>query len=357
VPDIRPGRRHRLDLQGVALATAGLLCIVFGLIEGQHYNWSTVWRFVTIKEIIGAGIVILLVFLLDQARRQGREPLLPFEVFHDRNFTLMTAVLAGLGFAMLGLFLPLTIYYQSVLGLSAVAAGLTIAAQPLAMMVSSGVASGLVQKVGGKVLLVPGLTLFAAGMGYIDWVAQAGSNRWSFLPGLIASGLGLGCVWTPVYSIATRDLKPQLAGVASGVLSTIQELGGVLAGAAVGALLQDRLATALHARAVQAAAHLPAGARQGFVSGFSRAARGGFEVGRGQTGGAVHLPAGVPAAVAQQIEVAAQAVFTHAFVDAMRPTLVLPIAVVVLAAVAGLAVRRSAVAATEQAWSEEALIS
>ena len=71
---------------------------------------------------------MLLLFLVTQARRQDREPLLPFAVFKDRNFTLMTLVLAAMGFAMLGLFLPLTIYYQSVLGLSALAAGLTIAA-------------------------------------------------------------------------------------------------------------------------------------------------------------------------------------------------------------------------------------
>ncbi len=339
VPDVRPGRRHRLDVFGVLLATAGLLGLVFGLIEGQRYDWGTVWSFVSIPEIIAAGVVLLVLFLVVQSRRQNREPLLPFEVFHDRSFTLMAAVLAALGFAMLGLFLPLTIYYQSVLGMSAVTAGLTIAPQPLAMMVASPIAAMLSQRVSGKYLLIPGLLLFAAGMAYIDLIATVGADRWSFLPALVVSGAGLGFVWTPVYSIATSNLKPQLAGVASGVLSTIQELGGVVASAALGALLQNRLAAGLHQEAVHYASHLPAQYRDRFVAGFSQAAKHGLEVGRGQTGESMHLPAGVPGQVAAELQRLATAVFSHGFVDAMRPTLLLPIAVVVLAALGCLAVK------------------
>ena len=342
IPDVRPGVRHRLDVGGVALATAGLLGVIFGLIEGQRYDWGTVSGFITIPEIIAAGVLLLGVFLLYQARRQDSEPLLPFEVFKDRNFTLMTLVMAAMGFAILGLYLPLTIYLQSVLGLSAIDAGLTIAVQPLAMMFSSGAASGLVQKVNGKYILICGLLALAAGSGYIDWAAHAGSHRWDFTPGLVLSGLGMGFIWTPVFSMGTRDLPARLAGVASGVINTIQELGGVLASAVVGAFLQNRLAIALHDQAVSASTQLPAQYRGQFVSGFSNAARSGFEVGAGQTGAAIDLPPQV-AAIAHQV-------FTQAFVDAMHPTLVLPIAVLVLAAAATTFVRsrRVAVVADEQ---------
>ena len=122
----------------------------------------------------------------------------------------------------------------------------TVERLTLAMMVASGLASSLTQKVSGKYLLIPGLLMFAAGVAYMDVAAQADSGRWVFLPGLIVSGFGLGFVWTPVYSIATRNLSPELGGVASGVINTIQELGTVIASAAVGALLQNRLASALH---------------------------------------------------------------------------------------------------------------
>jgi EmrB/QacA subfamily drug resistance transporter len=331
IPDLRPGRKHRLDLLGVGLATAGLLAVIFGLIEGQRYDWGTVTGLVTIPMIIGAGVVLLAAFLFYQARMQGGEPLLPFAVFKDRNFTLMTLVMASMGFAILGLYLPLTIYYQSVLGLSAIDAGLTIAIQPLAMLVSSGIAANLSQKVNGKYLLIPGLLALAAGSAYIDIAAQANSGRWDFTPGLIVSGLGMGFIWTPVFSIATRDLPAHLGGVGSGVINTIQELGGVFASAVVGAFLQNRLALAMHDRAVEASAQLPGQYQKAFVDGFSNAAHTGFEVGAGQTGASLQLPA--------QVQVIAHWVFTHAFVDAMHPTLVLPIVVLVLAAFSTIFVR------------------
>src|ERR1700674_915901 len=336
---LRPGRRHRLDLLGVGLATAGLLGVIYGLIEGQRYDWGVVTGFITIPMIIGGGGVLLALFLFYQARRQEGEPLLPFAVFKDRNFTLMTLVMAAMGFAILGVFLPLTIYMQSVLGLSAFDAGVTIAAQPLAMIVSSSVASSLVQKVNGKWLLIPGLILFGAGVAYMDWPRQADPGRWVFLPGLIVSGLGLGCVWTPVFSIATRSLDPKLAGVASGVINTLQELGTVIASAAVGALLQNRLALALHDEAVARSVQLPPEFRPGFVDGFSHAARAGFEVGAGQTGSSLQLPSGVPQQAVAALQEAAHFVFTHAFVDAMRPAMILPIALLVVAAMAAFFVR------------------
>jgi EmrB/QacA subfamily drug resistance transporter len=336
IPDLRPGRPHRLDLLGVALATAGLLGVIFGLIEGQRYDWGTVTGFVTIPEIVGAGIAFLALFLYYQSRRQGSEPLLPFGVFKDRNFTLATVVMSVMGFAILGLYLPLTIYLQSVLGLSAIDAGLTIAVQPLVTMFASGLAAGISQRISGKYLLMPGLLALALGSGYIDWAAHANSGRWDFLPGLILSGLGMGCIWIPLFSVGTRDLPAHLAGVASGVINTIQELGGVLATAVVGAFLQNRLALALQDRAVAASGQLPQQYRAQFVAGFSNASHTGFEVGAGQTGAGLSLP--------PQVAAAAHSVFTSAFVDAMHPTLVLPIAALVLAAVAAMFIRTRRVA-------------
>jgi hypothetical protein len=91
-PDLRPGRRHRLDVSGVLLASVGLLGTTFGLIEGERYDWGTVFSFVTILEIIGAGLVLMVVFLVFQYLRQEKEPLLPFSIFSDRNYALMNVV-------------------------------------------------------------------------------------------------------------------------------------------------------------------------------------------------------------------------------------------------------------------------
>src|SRR5207244_937694 len=203
---------------------------------------GTVWSWITIPEIIAAGVAVLVLFFLVQWRHQDREPLLPFAIFKDRNYTLMTLVLMAMGFAIVGFFLPLTIFYQSVLGLSAFDAGLAIAPQPLAMMLMSGVAAALAARY-AKYILVTGLTLFA-----------------------------------------------------------------------IGAVLQNQLAADLHNRAVSYSAQLPSQAQAPFVDGFSKAARSGLQIGRGQTGTSLSLPANVPAQVAHQIQQMAHAVFTQAFV-------------------------------------------
>ena len=340
IPDLRPGRPHRIDLLGVALATAGLFAIVFGLIEGQRYDWGTLTGFISIPLVIGAGVVLVASFLVQQARRQGREPLLPFEIFADRNFALMSFVLMAMGFAIVGVFLPLTIYFQSVLGLDAFSAGLTIAPQPVTMMLASGPIAALIQKGYGKRILFVGLLMFVAGQGWIAYTVSADGDRWALLPGLVVAGLGMAGVWTPLYDLGTRTLQPRFAGAASGVFSTIQELGAVLATAVIGAVLQNQLATSLRDEAVSYSGRLPEAARASFVDGFSTAAKQGLEVGAGQSGTAIQLPPGVPADLAAQITQIAHAVFTHAFVDAMRPAMALALALVFVGALVSLRARQ-----------------
>ena len=340
IPDLRPGRPHRLDFVGVGLATAGLLAVVYGLIEGQRYDWGTISGVISIPLVIGLGVVLIAMFLVQQARRQGREPLLPFEVFADRNFALMAFVLMAMGFAIVGVFFPLTIYYQSVLGLDAFSAGLTIAPQPVAMMVASGPIAALIQKGYAKRILFFGLLLFVAGQGWIAYTVSADGDRWALLPGLIVAGLGMAGVWTPLFDLGTRTLKPRLAGAASGVFSTIQELGAVLATAVIGAVLQNQLATALRNEATIYSAQLPQPARAPFVDGFAAAAKQGLEVGAGQSGTALQLPPGIPGDLAVQITQIAHAVFTHAFVDAMRPAMAVALALVFVGALVTLRARQ-----------------
>ena len=329
MPDVRPGRPHRLDLLGVALLTAGLLCVVFGLIEGERYDWGTIFGVVSVPLVIGLGAVLLGAFVWRQVRTQRREPLLPFDIFRDRTFSVMTVVLLVMGFAMVGIFLPLTIYYQSVLGLSAVAAGLVIGTQSMAMMVTSGVVGGLSGsgRIPLKWVLVGGLVLFAAGMTYVVAVAEPDSGQWAFVPGLVTAGVGLGCVWTPLFGLATRDLPPARAGIGAGVLDTVQEFGAVFATAALGALLASSLSDALLDAARSSASALPADLREAFVAGVTGAGSGGLHVGAGQAAAAV-LAEGVPSGLAGQIHAAAQHAFAVAFTDAMGPTMIVPIVVV-----------------------------
>jgi len=344
IPDLRTGREHRLDVPGVLLASAALLAICYGLVEGQRYNWGTITSFISIPLVIGAGPVLRAIFLLVQARTQDREPLVPFSLFRGRNFALMNWVSGAVTIGMMGIFLPFTIYLQSALGFSALKAGLTMAPASLVSMFVAPVAGRMTDRIGGKYILFAGLAFFAAGMGWTMGIASTTSTWQDFVPGLAVAGFGMGCTFAPMTTVAMRSVQPMMAGAASGMLNTVRQVGAVIGTAAVGALLQNRLAAALPAEARLRAATLPAQARGSFVTGFAKAAQRGIQVGAGQ--GNIKLPAGTPPSLITQIEQLGREVFSLGFVNAMHQTMILPITVLSVAALSCLAIRQVTVPAS-----------
>jgi EmrB/QacA subfamily drug resistance transporter len=322
VPDLRPGRSHGWDLVGVALATTGLLGIVFGLIEGQRYNWGEIGSYgVTIPELIGAGVVLMIVFIVWE--RFQAEPLVPLSLFAERNFSVANWIAAAISFGMLSMFLPVTIYLQSVRGFSAFLAGLTFAPMSLTAMFVAPVAGRMADKIGGKYILMAGIALFTTGFGLVAYVAGPDSTWLTFLAPAIVAGAGMGMTFAPMTTVAMRNIEPRMAGAASGILNTTRQLGAVIGSAVIGAILQNQLGTALHNQAVAYASQLPAGFRDRFIAAFSSVASNGFQIGVGQNGAA--LPAGIPPQAAALISRLAHDVFTSAYIDAMRSTLVVPI--------------------------------
>jgi EmrB/QacA subfamily drug resistance transporter len=235
LPDIRSEHRQALDPLGVLLASASLVAVTFGLVEGETYHWD-----LGIKAAIGGGIVLLAAFLLVQARRQDRQPLLPFGLFRDRNYALMSAANLIVSVGLLGMALPITLYLQTVLDFSPLKAGLT--------MVPSAVVSGIVAPFagrlanrGGKYVLMSGFALFAAGLAIIVGTAGPATTWYELVPGFVVCGLGIGCTMSPMQTIATRNVPPRLAGAASGVLNTVRQTGSALGSAIVLAMLESQL--------------------------------------------------------------------------------------------------------------------
>ncbi|MFI0410986.1 DHA2 family efflux MFS transporter permease subunit [Actinomadura sp. 3N508] len=334
LPGQTPGVRHRFDLTGVLLASAALFCVTFALTEGQKFEWNAV-----IWGLIAAGAVLFLVFAAHQRTRQDEEPLVPFSLFRDRNFTILSILGAAVSVGMIGMVLPLTIYLQSVLGFSALKAGLVLAPSSVMSVFVAPVAGRLSDRIGGKYILMAGLALYATGMLWVAAVAEVGSDWKVFIAPLAVAGFGIGGVFAPMATEATRHVPPRLAGAASGVNTTIRQVGSVLGTAAVGALLQNQLASSLRDEAATRSAALPPDVRPGFVRGFAQAAKDGLEVGAGQSGAKQQLPDGIPPNVANRIHELAAQVFSHSFAHAMKPAMLLPIGVMFLSAVACLALR------------------
>jgi EmrB/QacA subfamily drug resistance transporter len=342
VPDLRPGRRHQLDLVGVVLASAGLFGVIFGLVEGQRYDWSAFLGPITIPEVIAAGVLVFIGFIFYE--RYQQEPLLPLSLFSNRNFSIAIWVSAVVAFGMLGFFLPVTIFLQSVLGFSALKAGLTFLPMSLISMLVAPVAGRLSDRFGGKYFLMLGLTCFAAGMGLVVYLISLSATQATFWGPAALAGIGMGMTFAPLTTVAMRDIRPQMAGAASGVINTVRQLGGSVGSAVIGAVLQNRLAAELHDQAVASSAQVPPAFRGQFVSGFSNAASSGFKVGVGQTGG-VQLPAGIPPAFAHTLQSLFKQVFDQAYTNSVRPTLAVSIAVLAVGALSCLLIEGKAKAA------------
>ncbi len=341
VPNLKLNARHQLDLVGVALVSAALSLLVFGLIEGQRYEWSAgIWA------IIGVGAPVGLLFLAWEVRQP--EPLLPLRLFRERNFSLMSWTNLAVMFAMQGIFIPVVIYTQSVLGMSALQSGLTVAPLSITIAVVAPFAGRLADRFGGKYLLVAGLALFAGGTAWIILIATTMSHQFDFLPAFIVAGLGMGFVFAPMTTLALQRITIRDAASASAVINTARQLGGVLGGAVVGAVLQNRMVAELNSHAASAAIQLPPAFRTGFTDGVAQAAKQGLQIGRGQDGG-VQLPAGLPPQLSYQLMALVHDVFVNSFVAAMRPTVMVAVAVLVLAAASCLMVKGRRATADEPA--------
>ena len=337
IPDLRPGRRHGWDVVGIVVATAGLFAIVFGLIEGERYNWGQIESTpITIPEVIGVGVALIVLFVIWE--RFQTEPLVPLSLFAERNFAVANWIAAAISFGMLSMFLPFTIYLQSARGFSALVAGLTLAPMSLTSMFTAPFAGRLADRVGGKYILMTGILLFTVGMGSLALVAGPDSTWINFLVPAVVAGLGIGMTFAPMTTVAMRNISPRVAGSASAVLNTIRQLGAAVGSAVIGALLQNRLAVTLHDQAVSHAGALPDAFRSQFIALFSNVSSKGFEIGTGESG--AHLPANLPPAVAHQLSAIAHDVFVSGYIDAMKQTFALPIAFLLLTALTTLLIQR-----------------
>ncbi|UUV29493.1 DHA2 family efflux MFS transporter permease subunit [Amycolatopsis roodepoortensis] len=330
VPDWRPGNSHRFDVPGILLFGAGLVCVVFGIQNGQTYGWGTAF------EIIGAGVLLLGGFVLWQ-RANRREPLLPLRIFRHRDFSLGAASAVTVGFTMTSMLLLFVVYVQSVLGLSPADAGLLIA--PLAL-VSGGVApfaGRLSDRVNPKYLLAFGMLSLSSGLCLVSLVIIPASSPQALLPGLLLCGLGVGFTFSPMNNVTLNSVERSLVGSASGIFNTARQVGGVLGGAAVGVLVEARAGASMTARAPEAAVALPAEFRQRFVDGFTGEA--GAAAVASEFGGAPDVPAELPSEIAAQARELAAQVTGAALTDAVKAAFLLPVGALILGLVCSVNLR------------------
>lgn len=241
---------HRFDILGVVLSAVGMFLLVFGLQEGQSYGWGVILGPISVPLLIGAGIVVLGLFITWQAINKSGEPLLPLSLFRDRNFSLANGAISAVGFAVTSLSVPLVFFFQLVLGLTPTESALMLVPMAIINTVLAQPVGKLVDRVNPRYVAVTGALLMTAAL---VWYAAIMSPDvgivWLLMPSAVL-GLANACVWSPISTTVTRNLPQSQAGAGSGVYNMTRQVGTVLGSASIAALMQIRLAAELPSGAV-----------------------------------------------------------------------------------------------------------
>jgi MFS family permease len=269
VPDL-PTHEHRFDLLGVALSTIGLFCLVFGIQEGQKYDWGQISGPLSVWSLIITGLVVIAVFLFWQSRTKG-EPLLPLTLFKDRNFSLANTAITTVGFAITAMAFPLMLYAQTVRGLSPTRAALLLVPMAVISGALAPFVGRLTDKASPRYIAGFGLLCCSVSLFWLSQVIEPAVPIWELLLPIALLGVANGFMWAPLGSTATRNLPMHQAGAGAGVYNTTRQVGAVLGSAGIAALMESRLAANLPAVAGgsvgaegAAGGKLPEALQQGF---------------------------------------------------------------------------------------------
>ncbi|WP_410631859.1 MFS transporter [Amycolatopsis sp. cmx-4-83] len=215
-PAREPGRRF--DLAGALTATLGTTLVVFALVEGPELGWTPVLL------PAFAGLASLVAFAV--VERRGRDPLLPLRLLKDRN--LGTGVVVT--FLYMGTFGTLlyflTGYFQGVHGYGALATGLAFGVPMVAIAAGSQAAGRLATRYGTRPTLVVSLLVGGGGAVALALSMTVDASYLEVVPALIVLGLGQGAGYTLMFGAAAAGVSPAEQGIAAGVASTAQQVGG-----------------------------------------------------------------------------------------------------------------------------------
>ena len=251
----------RLDVAGAVSVTAALMLAVYGVVNGNEAGWGSTQTLV----LLGAAVLLFVIFLMVESR--VRDPLVPLALFRLRN--VATANVAGVAWAaaMFAWFFISALYLQLVLGYSPMQVGLAFLPANLIMAAFSvGLSAKLVMRFGIRWPLAVGLLIAALGLACFARAPVGGDFVVHVLPGMLLLGLGAGIAFNPMLLAAMSDVRPEDAGLASGVVNTAFMMGGSLGLAVLASLAAARTGTQLAAGAPQAVA-LNAGYQLAFVVG------------------------------------------------------------------------------------------
>ncbi len=245
--------KYTTDYPGLVLITIGLASVLFGLIEGQTYGWLVpnqdfsaggfTWSTTNplslpIVSMI-TGIVLLGIFTFYEIRRarKGLVPLFDFSLLRYKGFRygLFTVTIVAMG--EFGAVFIISIFLQTVKGLSAINAGLTFLPMAISVFIFAPIAGILATRFGPKWIITTGMVLEAIALFSMSQIISISNPVYYLYPVLVVYGAGVGLAISQVTSTVLMSIPWQKAGVGSGANNTVRQIGSAFGIAVIGAIL------------------------------------------------------------------------------------------------------------------------
>lgn len=249
-----------IDWGGLATFSIALFSLVYALLRGNDEGWTSA---VTLG-LLGAAALCLLAFVVIELK--VKDPMLELSLFRKPTFSGAQVAAFSLSASIFSMFLYLTLYLQNGLGYSPLQAGLRFLPVTILSFLVAPVAGKLSARLAPRLLLGAGLAIVALGLWLMHGI-RVDSSWTTLLWGFLAAGIGVGMTNPPLASLAISVVPPRQSGMASGINSTFRQVGIATGIAALGALFQSHVQSAVESSL--SGVSLPAGAKQGLAQAVS----------------------------------------------------------------------------------------
>jgi EmrB/QacA subfamily drug resistance transporter len=247
------GLGHGADYTGAVLLVASLMLAVYAIVETSTYGWGSAHTL----GFGGASVALMAGFIARQA--VAANPLIPLRVFRDRDVSGANVIQMALVAGLFGMFFLGALYLQQVLGYDPIKVGLAFLPVALGIAAMSlGVSARLIERIGARATLVPGMALAGVGLVLFRTAGVHATYFWDLFPAMAALGIGAGLAFPSLLTLAMSSATPEDSGLVSGLVNTSQQVGGAL-GLSVLATLSASHTSALRHAGGSTAASLTGG--------------------------------------------------------------------------------------------------
>jgi EmrB/QacA subfamily drug resistance transporter len=234
-------RRAHFDIPGFIFSASGLALLLYGISDASTDGWGSIKVFGCL--MFGILLLIIFVFVELNVAAHEKQPLLDIRVFANAPFTTSTIASILVTFALFGGLFLLPIYLQDLRGLSPFQAGLLLLPQAFASMIASVISGRLVDKIGVRLVIIPGLVALALALWLFSFLG-AYTPYGTMQIWLIIRSFALGFCFQPLYVSALSEIQPARLPQATAVSTTVRFVVSSLAVAIMATLIQSE--TSLH---------------------------------------------------------------------------------------------------------------